>query len=235
MRLEDVEIGDDLPDFEPDVSMDTVVRFCEATRMVWGRFTDHEAARKEGLPSAIVPGIMSQGILVGLIHAWAPNAKIVKLDTIFRAPLVVDTRPRCRGVVTDLRDDERIVEIDMTIVNEHTRATVENPVVRCLKEGRVITLAENSTLITRGGDEVPIQDSAAPIRLHVPRDPSLKLRALERLPVRRSPDGVIVHKRVVVWQALEPGAIKINGLSVETNGRRTHFPEITITVRDPGP
>ena len=52
----------------------------------------------------------------------------------------------------------------MMIVNAHTRATVENPVVRCLKEGRVITLAENSVLITQNGDEVPIQDSAAPIR-----------------------------------------------------------------------
>ena len=52
----------------------------------------------------------------------------------------------------------------MTIVNEHTRATCENPVVRCLKEGRVITLPDNSILITKNGDEVPIQDSAAPIR-----------------------------------------------------------------------
>ncbi|MEJ2256505.1 MAG: EAL domain-containing protein [Woeseiaceae bacterium] len=52
----------------------------------------------------------------------------------------------------------------MTIVNEHTRASCENPVVRCLKEGRVITLPENSVLITRSGEEVPIQDSAAPIR-----------------------------------------------------------------------
>ena len=52
----------------------------------------------------------------------------------------------------------------MMIINEHTRATCENPVVRCLKEGRTITLPENSVLITRGGDEVPIQDSAAPIR-----------------------------------------------------------------------
>jgi diguanylate cyclase (GGDEF)-like protein/PAS domain S-box-containing protein len=52
----------------------------------------------------------------------------------------------------------------MMIVNEHTRASVDNPVVRCLKEGRVVTLAENSILITRKGEEVPIQDSAAPIR-----------------------------------------------------------------------
>ena len=52
----------------------------------------------------------------------------------------------------------------MMIVNEHTRASVENPVIRCLKEGRIITVAENSVLITRNGDEIPIQDSAAPIR-----------------------------------------------------------------------
>ena len=52
----------------------------------------------------------------------------------------------------------------MMLINEHTRATVDNPVVRCLKEGRVVTLAENSVLITRNGEEVPIQDSAAPIR-----------------------------------------------------------------------
>ena len=52
----------------------------------------------------------------------------------------------------------------MMIVNEHTRATVENPVVSCLKEGRLITLAEHSVLITRKGDEIPVQDSAAPIR-----------------------------------------------------------------------
>jgi diguanylate cyclase (GGDEF)-like protein/PAS domain S-box-containing protein len=52
----------------------------------------------------------------------------------------------------------------MMIVNEHTRSSCENPVIRCLKEGRVITLPENSVLITKNGEEVPIQDSAAPIR-----------------------------------------------------------------------
>lgn len=56
-----------------------------------------------------------------------------------------------------------IAEI-MMIINEHTRATVENPVLRCLREGRVIALAENSVLINQQGHEIPIQDSAAPIR-----------------------------------------------------------------------
>jgi len=56
------------------------------------------------------------------------------------------------------------IEEIMTIVNEHTRATVDNPVMRCLKEGRVIALEDHSVLINANSDEVPIQDSAAPIR-----------------------------------------------------------------------
>lgn len=77
-------------------------------------------------------------------------------------------------------------------------------------------------------------DSAAPIRLQVPGDPLLKLRAIEKLPVRRTPAGVIVHKRVIIWQALEPGSVKMDGLSVEAKGKKSRFPEVTITVRDPG-
>ena len=74
--------------------------------MTFARFHDHEEARKEGLPGAIVPGIMSQGILVALIHRWAPARGVRKIDTIFRAPILVDSHPVARGVVTD-KNDER--------------------------------------------------------------------------------------------------------------------------------
>ncbi len=78
-------------------------------------------------------------------------------------------------------------------------------------------------------------DSAAPIRLRVPDDPLLKLRAIEKLPVQRTRDGVIVHRRVIIWQGLEPGTVKMKTLSVETKGKRLLLPEVTTTVRDPGP
>jgi diguanylate cyclase (GGDEF)-like protein/PAS domain S-box-containing protein len=52
----------------------------------------------------------------------------------------------------------------MAIINEHSRASVDHPVMRCLQEGRVTTLAANSVLINQEGVEIPIQDSAAPIR-----------------------------------------------------------------------
>ena len=76
--------------------------------------------------------------------------------------------------------------------------------------------------------------SAAPVRMHIPADPLLVLRAVEKLPVARTEEGVVVHKRVVIWQAIEAGVVRINALSAETQGRKLTFPEITITVRDPG-
>jgi acyl dehydratase len=122
--FEDVDFGADLDEMKPDVSIDNIKRFGRASGMNWGRFTDHEEARKEGLPGAIVPGIMSQGILAAMIHRWAPSAAIVQIDTIFRAPLLADSEPVCRGVVTDVDEDTRTVEVDLTIVNEANETRV---------------------------------------------------------------------------------------------------------------
>ncbi len=50
------------------------------------------------------------------------------------------------------------------IVNELTRATVESPVARVLREGKIVGLANHTLLIDRQGGERPIADSGAPIR-----------------------------------------------------------------------
>ncbi len=49
------------------------------------------------------------------------------------------------------------------IVNEETRAEVESPVQRVLREGIVAGLANHTTLIARDGSECPVADSGAPI------------------------------------------------------------------------
>ncbi len=50
------------------------------------------------------------------------------------------------------------------IVNEKTRRQVENPVVKVLREGTVVGLANHTILVRKDGTEVPIDDSGAPIR-----------------------------------------------------------------------
>ena len=122
--FDDLEVGDELPEFEPDVSMERIRLFVGSSGMAAGRFTDHEAARKEGLPGAIVPGILSAGILAGLIHRWAPGSRVQQIDTVFRAPVLVDSHPLCRSVVTDKDESGRTVEVDLTITNEQGETRV---------------------------------------------------------------------------------------------------------------
>ncbi len=117
-RLQDVEFGEELPVFQPDTSLPNVKRFAIAAGWDGPRFTDHEAARAEGLPGALVPGIMSQGFLAAMIHRWAPEAQIENVDTVFRAPVIVDESYTISGVVTDIDEDTGKVEIDLTVSNE---------------------------------------------------------------------------------------------------------------------
>lgn len=50
------------------------------------------------------------------------------------------------------------------IFNEQTRAEVESPVARVLRENQVVGLANHTILRSRDGTERPIEDSGAPIR-----------------------------------------------------------------------
>lgn len=50
------------------------------------------------------------------------------------------------------------------ILNEQTRAPVDDPVARVLRDGAVVGLGNHTILIARDGSEKPIDDSAAPIR-----------------------------------------------------------------------
>jgi two-component system cell cycle sensor histidine kinase/response regulator CckA len=50
------------------------------------------------------------------------------------------------------------------IINEYSRAPVENPVGKVLREGTIVGLANHTVLLARDGTEIPIDDSAAPIR-----------------------------------------------------------------------
>ena len=115
--VSDVEFGTQLPAFVPDTSMANVKRFAVAAGWDAPRFTDHDAAKAQGLPGALIPGIMNQGFLSAMIHHWAPNAEVRLVDTVFRAPCVVDESYNINGVVTDIDEDTGEVEVDLTVTN----------------------------------------------------------------------------------------------------------------------
>ena len=124
LTFEDIELGDELPVEHPDVSLSRIRQWCDAADQHFPRFLDHEAARAEGLPGALVPGIMSQGFLIALLHRWAPGGTLRRIDTVFRGQLIIETELTITGAVTDIDEDERTVEVDLTVVGSDGRTGV---------------------------------------------------------------------------------------------------------------
>lgn len=63
---------------------------------------------------------------------------------------------------------EEVIGNDLThvfqTINEKTRAVVENPVLLALQQGITVGLDNHTLLVTKDGAEIPIDDSAAPIK-----------------------------------------------------------------------
>ena len=70
---------------------------------------------------------------------------------------------RLTGWTRDAAQGKPLPEV-FPLHNEETRQPVENPVARVLRTGSVAGLANHTVLVTKDGREIPIDDSAAPIR-----------------------------------------------------------------------
>src|ERR1700736_7093180 len=92
-RFEDVQIGEEIGPSEFHLSKDQVRAYARTTGMWVPRFTDDEAARKEGLPGMITPGNMSLAILSKLVTDWigpAGGPRMIRLGTTYRQPVIPD-------------------------------------------------------------------------------------------------------------------------------------------------
>ncbi len=97
---------------------------------------------------------------------------LTTLTSIGDAVIVTDDRGRVAMMNTVARQLTRWnadaigrpLEEVFNIVNESTRTTVESPVTKVLREGKIVGLANHTILIARDGTESAIDDSGAPIR-----------------------------------------------------------------------
>ena len=116
--IEDVVFGEELPEYLPDTSLKKSAEFASLVGWEGARFSDHEKAKEEGLAGAMIPGILNQAYFSAMIHAWAPNSTLLSIDTIFRAPVIADQEYSMQATVTDIDDDQGIIEIDLVMSNQ---------------------------------------------------------------------------------------------------------------------
>ena len=123
-RFDDVLEGDDLGPLAHFLSKDQVRAYARAVDHYVPRFTDDEAARREGLPGMITPGNMSMGLLTTLIDGWAGPGRLRRLGVTFRGPVLPDRTIRLRGAVTEKDDAARTVELDVWIESDESERLV---------------------------------------------------------------------------------------------------------------
>ena len=88
------------------------------------------------------------------VIATDPNGRVVFMNEVAEQ-LTGWTRTDAAG---------ELLEAVFRIVNEQTRAVVESPVHKVMRDGVIVGLANHTVLLGRHGVETPIDDSGAPIR-----------------------------------------------------------------------
>jgi PAS domain S-box-containing protein len=88
---------------------------------------------------------------------------VIATDADGRVTFMNPIAERLTGFSESEAVGEPLVDV-FQIFSEHTRATVESPVTKVLREGKVVGLANHTLLRQKGGLEIPIDDSGAPIR-----------------------------------------------------------------------
>jgi acyl dehydratase len=119
--LADVQLGDTLGPVPLFVPKDQVRTYANNVGMAnVPRFTDDEGARKEGLPGMILPGNMSAALIGKLVGDWAQEsrAKLVRLGTTYRSPVLPERNLSLHGFVTQVDHGQHIAELDIWIENE---------------------------------------------------------------------------------------------------------------------
>ena len=126
--FEEINIGDTLGPLELFVSKDQCRAYAKTIGFgeIAGRFTDDEAAKKEGLPGMILPGNMSLGLLSKLVTDWigSRNAWLSRMSTTYRVPVQPDHTITIHGFITNKNLEDRTAEIDVWIENEEAERLV---------------------------------------------------------------------------------------------------------------
>jgi len=97
------------------------------------------------------------------ITLQAVGDAVIATDCRGRVELMNPVAEGLTGRTQEEAVGRRIEEV-FCVINEKTREKVEIPVERVLREKEVVELANHTLLISRDGREIPIADSAAPIR-----------------------------------------------------------------------
>jgi PAS domain S-box-containing protein len=126
------------------------------------RYRDREFARRQTSEAVAAASQESEARLRTTLESIGDA--VVATDDQGRVTLMNPVAQALTGW-TDAGARGRPIEEVFAVVNAATRQPVENPVTKVRREGTIVGLANHTILLSRDGREIPIANSAAPIRV----------------------------------------------------------------------
>jgi len=77
-----------------------------------------------------------------------------------------------------------------------------------------------------------ITSDARPVDIRIPDVSNLVVRAVEKIPIQRTADGLFVQGYRIIWQGLNSGSVTVTNLTAVFQETRQTFPSLKITVDD---
>ena len=124
-------------------------------------------ARNQSLNGEITERKKAEGRLRESEERWATTLAsigdaVIATDTAGRITFMNAVAEELTGWSLREAIQQPVPEV-FHIINEYTRQKVDDPVSKVLKEGVIVGLANHTVLVRKDGNEVPIDDSGAPI------------------------------------------------------------------------
>ena len=146
-----------------DGSMVVVVENCRVVRDKRGRVSGYEGTLTDITQRKKAETAVFQAKERAQVTLQSIGDAVITTDSEARIDYMNPVAESLTGWESREAQGRKIGEV-LTIIHDTTREATESPVVRCLREGQVLGLSDHTVLVSKRGQEIAIQDSAAPIR-----------------------------------------------------------------------
>ena len=113
-----LNVGDAIPELvNPAITRTQLALFAGASGDHNPIHLDDEEAKSGGLPGVIAHGMLSMAFLGQLLTGWVPQHQVRSWNARFVAMAYPGDTITCKGVVTEIDDDE--VKLDISVENQN--------------------------------------------------------------------------------------------------------------------
>lgn len=121
-ELEELSVGQELPDLRVDVDRARLVAYANASGDQNPIHQDEQVARSVGLPDVIAHGMFTMGAAMEAVCAWAGDpSRVLACSTRFTRPVVVPAEGgaviEISGTIRSLDAERRTAEVALTVTS----------------------------------------------------------------------------------------------------------------------